>query len=54
MSTPDRVEALPFNKYFMNFEDPEVFREMTDQKNGLDIWLKTYVMGVRDFFSYLT
>ena len=34
----------------MNFEDPQVFREMTDLVNGIDIWRKTYGF---DFGSFV-
>ena len=37
------VEEIPFDKYFMNWEDPLVLRAMTDgSKKGLELWKKTY------------
>ena len=41
---------MPFNKYFMNFEDPTVFKAMTDLKKGINIWRKTYGF---DFGSFV-
>ena len=39
----DKVEEIPFDKYFFNFEDPEVLIAMTDgTKKGLELWKKTY------------
>ena len=34
----------------MNFEDPTVFKAMTDLENGVDIWRKTYGF---DFVSFV-
>ena len=31
-----------YSKYFFNFEDPEVIKDMTDKKRGPKIWKKTY------------
>ena len=37
------VEEIPFDKYFMNWEDPSVLKAMTDgSKKGLELWKKTY------------
>ena len=39
----EKVKEIPFDKYFFNFEDPEVMHAMTDgTENGLNIWKKTY------------
>ena len=38
----EEVKEIPFDKYFFNFEDPIVWKEMTDSKIGLDLWKKTY------------
>ena len=38
----EKVKEIPFDKYFFNFEDPEVWSDMTDSKKGIDIWKKTY------------
>ena len=37
-----KVKEIPFDKYFFNFEDPEVWSDMTNSKKGLKIWKKTY------------
>ena len=37
------VEEIPFDKYFMNWEDPNVLKAMTDgSEKGLELWKKTY------------
>ena len=39
----DKVEEIPFDKYFMNLEDTEVLDVMTNgKKSGLDAWKRTY------------
>ena len=38
----EKVKEIPFDKYFFNFEDPEVWKDMTDSKKGIGIWKKTY------------
>ena len=39
----EKVEEIPFDKYFYNFADPKVLHAMTDgTKKGLNIWKKTY------------
>ena len=45
-----KVEEVPFDKYFLNFEDPEVFKAMTDPLNVPKLWIKTYGM---DFAALL-
>ena len=37
-----QVKEIPFDKYFFNFEDPEVWKEMTDSEKGIELWKKTY------------
>ena len=39
----EKVEEIPFDKYFYNFADPEVLHAMTDGTDrGLNLWKKTY------------
>ena len=39
----DKVEEIPFDKYFFNFADPKVLYAMTDGTDrGLKLWKKTY------------
>ena len=39
----ENVLEIPFDKYFFNFEDPEVLNTMTNGKDsGLEMWKKTY------------
>ena len=39
----DLVKEIPFDKYFYNFEDPEVLHAMTDgTQHGKDLWKKAY------------
>ena len=39
----DKVKEIPFDKYFFNFEDPEVLNDLTDgSDDALDLWKKTY------------
>ena len=46
----DAVEEIPFDKYFFNFEDPKVFKSMTDgSKNALSLWKKSYGFDWADF-----
>ena len=45
-----KVEVIPFDKYFFNLEDPEVFKEMTDSKKGQELWKKTYGF---DFVAFM-
>ena len=44
-----KVEEVPFDINFLNMEDPEVFKAMTDPKNGPKLWKKTYGMDFVDF-----
>ena len=38
-----KVVEIPFDKYFFNFEDPQVLNDLTDgTENGLHLWKKTY------------
>ena len=45
----ENVKEIKYNKYFNNFEDPEVFKEMFDTKKGPKLWQKTYGF---DFLSF--
>ena len=45
-----KVEEVPFDKYFLNMEDPKVFEDMTDPLKGPRLWIKTYGM---DFAAFL-
>ena len=45
-----KVEEVPFDKYFLNMEDPKVFKDMTDPLKGPSLWIKTYGM---DFASLI-
>ena len=38
----ENVMEIPFDKYFFNFEDPTVWKEMTDPEKGIAIWKRTY------------
>ena len=39
----EEVEEIPFDKYFFNFEDPEILNAMTDgTEKGLNLWKRTY------------
>ena len=39
----ENVLEIPFDKYFFNFEDPEVLNTMTNGKDsGLEMWKTTY------------
>ena len=44
-----KVEEVPFDKNFLNMEDPKVFKAMTDPKKGPKLWKKTYGMDFVDF-----
>ena len=45
-----KVKEIPFDKYFLNFEDPEVFNAITDgTEKGLGIWKKTYGFDWADY-----
>ena len=44
-----KVEEVPFDKYFLNLEDPKVYKAMTDAKHGPKLWKKTYGMDFIDF-----
>ena len=38
-----KVMEIPFDKYFYNFEDPDILHAMTDgSQSGLELWKKTY------------
>ena len=38
-----KVEEIPFDKYFYNFEDPEVLKSFTDGSDkGLKLWKRTF------------
>ena len=46
------VEEIPFDKYFMNWEDPSVLKAMTDgSKKGLELWKKTYGFDWADWLE---
>ena len=45
----DSVQEIKFDKYFFNFEDPLVFKEMTIGAKREIIWKKTYGF---DFVSF--
>ena len=36
------VKEIKFDKYFFNFEDPNIFKEMMKGKKRENIWKKTY------------
>ena len=38
----EQVKEIKYDKYFFNFEDPEVFKEMTSRKKGRRLWKRTY------------
>ena len=38
----EKVKVLPFNKYFMNLEDPKIWEDMTDGDKGIGLWKETY------------
>ena len=44
-----KVEEVPFDKHFLNMEDPKVFKAMTNPKHGPKLWKKTYGMDFVDF-----
>ena len=45
-----KVQEIPFDKYFFNFEDPKVFNAITDgTEKGLGIWKKTYGFDWADY-----
>lgn len=45
-----KVTEIPFDKFFFNFEDPEVFKAITDgTEKGLNIWKKTYGFDWSDY-----
>ena len=44
-----KVEEVPFDKYFFNMADPEVFKAMTEPIHGPKLWKKTYGMDFADF-----
>ena len=46
----EKVEEVPFDKNFLNLEDPKVLKLMTDPVNGPKLWKKTYGM---DFVHFL-
>ena len=38
----DNVQEIKFDKYFFNFEDPKIFKEMIKGPKRKNIWKKTY------------
>ena len=39
----EKVEEIPFDKYFFNFADPKVLHAMTDgTEKGLNLWKTSY------------
>ena len=39
----DKVKEIPFDKFFFNFEDPNILKAMTDgTEKGLHLWKQTY------------
>ena len=38
----ERVQEIKFDKYFFNFEDPKILKQMTKGKKREKIWKKTY------------
>ena len=38
----ENIKEIKFDKNFFNFEDPKVFRAMTDSRKGIQLWKKTY------------
>ena len=44
-----KVKTIKYDKNLFNFEDPEVFKTMTDTKRGSEVWKKVYGF---DFVSY--
>ena len=46
----EEVEEIPFDKYFFNFEDPQVLKAMTDgTEKALSLWRKAYGFDWADF-----
>ena len=43
------VQEIKFDKYFFNFEDPNIFGEMVNGENRENIWKSTYGF---DFVSF--
>ena len=37
-----KVKEVKYSKYFFNFENPKVFKEMMDKKKGKRLWRKIY------------
>ena len=44
-----KVKSIKYDGNFFNFEDPKVFRDLTDWNKGLKYWKKTYGF---DFVSF--
>ena len=38
----ENVREIMYDKYFFNFEDPQIFKEMMDKNKGPKLWKKTY------------
>ena len=57
-----KVEEIPFDKYFYNFEDPEVLDAFTDGSDkGLELWRETFgfdwaqwTQGNKDISMWMT
>ena len=57
-----KVEEIPFDKYFYNFEDPEVLDAFTDGSDkGLELWKRTFgfdwaqwTLGNKDISMWMT
>ena len=39
----EKVEEIKFDKYFFNFEDPKIFKDMIKGKKRKKIWKRTYI-----------
>ena len=38
----EKVKEVKYDKYFFNFEDPKVFKKMTDKEKGPKLWRRTF------------
>ena len=39
----NKVEEIPFDKYFFNFEDPDILNSFTDGSDkAFELWKRTY------------
>ena len=49
-----KVKEIKHDKYFFNFEDPEIYKQIMDVKKGPKIWKKTFGFDFvsLDMFSF--